>query len=144
MRHVGLCSLALAAFVLVAADDAKDDLKKSAGTWVLASGESEGKEIPEEALKTSKLVLKGDKHMVQVGDEKFEGTHKLDATKSPKQIDATDTSGPFKDKTIKGIYSLTKDEFKVCFAPPDKERPTKFTTKSGTGFIYHVWKRQKE
>ena len=55
-----------------------------------------------------------------------------------------DTEGPFKGKTTLGIYKLEGDEFTVCFAPPDKDRPKEFTTKSGTGVLVHVWKRQKK
>lgn len=55
-----------------------------------------------------------------------------------------DTEGPFKGKTTLGIYKLEGNQFTVCFAPPGKERPTEFSTTSGTGQFIHVWKRQKK
>ena len=138
-----------AALILVAADEdndksAKEALKKLEGTWSMVSGEEEGKEIQEETIKSARLVIKGTRHTVKVGDDTFVGTHAVDPSKKPKAIHSKDTSGRFKDKTILGIYEIEGDELKVCFAPPDKERPTEFTTKSGTGTILHVWKRQKE
>lgn len=135
--------------VLIAADVPKDgvgktDLAKLEGTWTMVSGEDKGEQLPEDTVKNAKLVIKGDKHDVKVGDVVIVGTHELDSTKKPKHITAMDTKGPFEGKTARGIYKLAKGEFTVCFAPPDKERPKEFTTKSGTGVIMHVWKRSKQ
>src|SRR6516162_6671914 len=110
--------LALAAGLLVGADDPKDELKKLEGTWTMASGEKDGKALAEQAIKGAKLVFKGDQHDVKVGDDIFKGTHKVDPSKKPKTIDATDSEGPFKGKTVLGIYELETDTFKVCFAEP--------------------------
>ncbi len=139
------CAILLVTLGMLAAapDDSATDLKNMEGTWVLVSGEEEGKSISEQTLKGSKLEIKGDKHNVKVGNDTFVGTHKIDASKKPKTINASDTEGKFKGKTSLGIYELKADEFKVCFAPPDKERPKEFTTKSGTGSMVHVWKRMK-
>jgi hypothetical protein len=51
---------------------------------------------------------------------------------------------PFKNQTILGIYEVSGDQFKVCFAKASNERPKEFTTKTGTEFILHVWKREKK
>ena len=120
------------------------ELAKLEGQYILVKGETNGKEVPEEILKNSLLTIVGNKHTVKVGDVKIVGTHSVDAKKKPKTIDAMDTEGPYKDKTVLGIYSIKDDTFTICFAPPGKERPTEFTTKSGTGEIYHVWKRKKD
>jgi uncharacterized protein (TIGR03067 family) len=122
----------------------KRELKKFEGTWEMASGERDGKPEPAALVKKSSLIIQGDRHTVKLGDDTYVGTHVLDPTKSPKTIDVKDTEGPFKGKTLKGIYELTDEAFRVCFAPPDKDRPTEFTTKSGTGMLLHEWKKQKE
>jgi uncharacterized protein (TIGR03067 family) len=122
---------------------AGDDLKKLEGTWALVSGEQEGRPLPPETLKTASLLIKGDHHTVKVGQDLFVGTHKLDPARMPKQIDAMDTEGVFKGKTSLGIYKLTAEEFTVCFAPPGKDRPKEFTTKSGAATMLHVWRRSK-
>jgi len=131
---------------LLAADAPKDapdtDLKKLEGTWVLASGVNDGKKLSGKSLKGARLVFKGDMHTAEVGGETYKGTHKLDSSKKPKTIDITDTEGPFKDKTVLGIYELTTDEFKICYAPPGKARPKNFSAKAGTGYHSHVWKRE--
>jgi len=136
--------LALVAGLLVAADDPKDEAKKFEGTWTMVSGEKDGKSLPEQTIKTAKLVIKGDQHDVKIGDDAFKGTHKVDPSKKPKAIDVADTEGPFKGKTVLGIYEMDADTFKICFAEPGKDRPKEFSTKSGTGHILHVWKKEKK
>src|SRR5206468_7845297 len=69
-----------------------------------------------------------------------EGTIKLDATKKPKQMDATSTE----EKVMLGIYKLDGDRYKVCFAPTGKPRPSEFASKPGSGNLLQVWKRKKE
>jgi uncharacterized protein (TIGR03067 family) len=140
-----LTSIALAvitALLVTPPDDAKEDLKKLEGVWKLVSGEKDGKIIDDATLRTARLVIKGDTHTVKVGEDSFIGTHKVNPDQKPKAIDAMDTEGTYKGKTSLGIYEIKGDEFKVCFAPPGKERPKEFTSKSGTGNMVHVWKRE--
>src|SRR5262249_3347265 len=94
--------LVVVAGLLVAADDAKDELKKLEGTWSMVSGEKDGKKLDADVIKGAKLVIKGDEHDVKVGADIFKGTHKIDPSKKPKTIDAMDKEGPFKGKTVVG------------------------------------------
>ena len=111
------------------------------GTWKLISGEQNGQDEPAEDVKNSKLEIIGDQHTVTVGDAVMKGTHKLDTSQTPMLIDSTDTAGPFENMSLKGIFKVEGDVFTVCFAAPDTERPTKFTTKDGQATLLHVWKR---
>jgi uncharacterized protein (TIGR03067 family) len=141
--------LVLAAVLLVTADAPKEDatrkeMEKLAGTWVLVSGEDDGKKLSAEAIKNARLTFAGDRHTVTVGETTFKGTHKLDPTKRPRTIDITDTEGPFKGKTVLGVYELDGDQFRICYAPPGKDRPRDFSARAGTGHRSHVWKRAKK
>jgi uncharacterized protein (TIGR03067 family) len=141
--------LVVTAVLLVAAEEAKDDasskdLKKLTGTWTLASGVNDGEKMSEKELEGSKLVIDGDKHDVKVGETTYKGTHKLDASKKPKTIDIMDTEGPFKDKTVLGIYKFDGKQFTICFAASGKDRPKGFSAKAGSGQHLHVWKRMKK
>jgi uncharacterized protein (TIGR03067 family) len=141
--------LVLAAGLVVAADARSDDAAKKdskalEGAWVLASGVDDGKKLTDEALKGARLTVEGDKHTVKEGDTTYRGTHKLDPATKPKSIDITDSEGPFKGKTVLGIYELDGDEFRICYAPPGKDRPKDFSAKAGTGHRSHVWKREKK
>jgi uncharacterized protein (TIGR03067 family) len=59
-------------------------------------------------------------------------------------MDATATNEPDKGQISLGIYEIAGDDYKVCFAPPGKDRPKEFSSKPGSGYILQVWKRAKE
>ena len=111
------------------------------GTWKLISGEQNGQEEPADDIGRSQLKIVGDQHTVTVGDSVMEGTHKLDTSRTPMAIDSTDTAGPFENVSLQGIFKVEGDIFTVCFAAPDVERPTEFTTQDGKATMMHVWKR---
>jgi len=124
-------------------DAAKKELEKFTGTWHATSIEHDGKDASAEALKDVKLVVKGEHYTLLTGKETIKGTHQLDPTKKPKQIDEVRSQGPDAGETLKGIYTLENDTFKVCFAPPGTDRPTEFSTKAGGGLRLLVLKRGK-
>ncbi|MFM2096832.1 MAG: hypothetical protein RIS70_3956 [Planctomycetota bacterium] len=112
------------------------------GAFTLISGEVKGEKMPEEIVKNATNVIEGNKHTVHVGSDAIVGTHVMDSTKTPKEIDSTDTAGPFKGQKYLGIYKFENGVYTVCFAAPGKDRPKEFTTKSGTGELMHVWKKK--
>jgi uncharacterized protein (TIGR03067 family) len=123
-------------------DDAKDELKKMEGTWLLVSGESNGEKMPDDMVKTIKAVIKGNKLSIHFGDNMvFEGTMSVDPSKKPKTMDTI--SG--KDKEMKGlaIYELDGDNFKICVGNKG-ERPKEFTAKKDSGCALYVYKRDKK
>ena len=121
-----------------------DDMKKAEGTWTLVSGEVDGTPLPDQDVKNAKLTIVGDAYTVDLGAKGVKkGIQKLDATKSPKQIDAKDTEGPTVGENH-GIYEFTTDgDFRVCFSATEKDRPTTFVTKPSSGHFMHLWKRTK-
>jgi len=138
--------LLLTATLLVAGeapteDAARKELEKLQGTWQLVSAETDGKKVPEDRVKMIKLVIKGNTHTVFFGDDPVakDIAFKIDPTKMPKQSDDTLPDG----KTIRGIYELDGDMLKSYVAGIDKERPTEFTSKAGTGNTLRVFKRVK-
>jgi uncharacterized protein (TIGR03067 family) len=136
------------AALLIAADPAKNDpaqkdLEKFQGAWVGGSAEMNGDKLSDDDLKTLKLVIKGNRYTVTIGDMSEEGTFKLDPTRNPKAIDLSPSSGANKGKTVKGIYELDGDTHKTCFADPGKPRPKDFTAKAGSGQSNFVMKRTK-
>jgi uncharacterized protein (TIGR03067 family) len=124
--------------------DEKDELAKFDGTWVGVSATQDGKEVPKAEAESMRLTVSGEKYTFKVGDTEAEGTHKLDPTRSPKQIEAVRTKGPHAGEKMLGIYELTGDTYRVCFAAPGKtERPTEFKSAAGSGHRLIVMKRQK-
>ena len=44
-----------------------------------------------------------------------------------------------------GIYEFSgSDNFKTCWSPAGKERPTTFASKEGSGHLLFVFKREKK
>jgi uncharacterized protein (TIGR03067 family) len=141
MRLQLLAALAFGLLVATArAEDkpAKGDKEKIQGTWTIVSGERDGQPIPEEAIKTIKLVFAGDKFTLDHDGRKSEGTFKLAPDKKPKEMDV-DTEG----QTVKAIYQLDGDTLKVAHGPPGEARPKEFPKKEGSGLSVVTLKRQK-
>ncbi len=144
-----LTVVALAFGLSAAADDkgptdAKAELEKLTGTWKGVSVIRDGKEVPKPEAEAVRLVVTGEKYALTEGGEEIEGTHKLDPTKTPKEIDAVRTKGPHKGETLKGIYQLTEDSFVVCFTAPGKDRPKELKAEGGPGLRVLAFKREKK
>lgn len=119
----------------------KTDLDRFQGTWNLVSATKDGNVLPQEKVKQTTIVFKGDTFRFP-GPAEYatskEGTVKLDETKTPKEMDAIST-----DKEVMlGIYVLQEYGYKVCFAPAGKPRPTQFTSAPGSGYILQSWERR--
>jgi uncharacterized protein (TIGR03067 family) len=121
----------------------KADLEKMQGTWVRVNMELDGNPFPLEGVWTASysgdvLTLAIDGKVYRTG-----AIVTLDTRQTPKAVNTWDAEGPFKDKTLPGIYEIDGDKLRVCFANPGDARPTEFTTKKGTGFLYVEFKREK-
>lgn len=130
-------------------DTSKGDLARLQGTWLTVSLVSNGKTLMDEKSPpkpgpVTKLVYEGDHWRVKVGDETVaSGILKIDATRTPKEIDILDGSGMNNDKTKLAIYELKGDTYKYCIAPSGKPRPTEFSSQEGSGNSLIVSKREK-
>jgi uncharacterized protein (TIGR03067 family) len=147
MNNLGAIALAIGLFM--SAEDPKEpankkDLDALQGSWSLSSVVLNGEEIPQDLLKTAKLVIDGQKYTVTLGEQTTVSTFKIDAGKNPKQIEFTYTAGPQTGQTVQGIYEVDAETYKLCRAvTPETERPTKFEAPADSGLIYAVGKRPK-
>jgi uncharacterized protein (TIGR03067 family) len=81
--------------------------------------------------------------MVKVGDKTVAtGKFRIDAARSPKEIDILDDSGVKNEKTKLGIYEVDGDIYKYCIAPAGKPRPTEFSSRPGSRHSLGVSKRE--
>jgi uncharacterized protein (TIGR03067 family) len=138
----------LTALVLVAADDTKGDAKKDQeklqGAWKFVSGVTNGQPVPAEGLKGATFTIKEDKYHFEQGEEKEDGTFKLDPSKKPATIDLKIESGKDQGKTQLGIYKFDGDKLTFCFAMAgDKERPKEFATKADTKMLLYGLQKEK-
>jgi uncharacterized protein (TIGR03067 family) len=145
---VCLAALMLAAPVFGRDDESAKELKKLEGVWIMVSGEKEGEKLPDEMVKKNKIVWKGKKVEVtspHQSDELIKATIKVDASKTPHEMEWVRDNGPDAGKTMYAIYEwIDGDHYRVCFAKAGKEKPKEFSTKAGSGHMMHVWKRVRE
>lgn len=67
----------------------------------------------------------------------------LDPAKNPKEIDVTPGDGPEAGKVLKGVYSINKEELKICLAHSGKDRPKTLEGKPDDGCFIVTLKRGK-
>jgi len=114
------------------------------GTWRTVSIRAEGKDLPAERFKTSRLICKG-RDFTAINDKgTTRGTFLVDAIKSPKTMDITIIDGATKGVIYRGIYELKGDTYKLCSSPTGKDRPKEFDSKPGSGYILQVLEREKQ
>lgn len=145
MRLLALMAL-VAALLLVAGvpaqDDARKELDKLQGTWMILADEREGNPVATD--RDAVVRMRDDQFTTQSGSKVLRrGTLKLDPSKSPKEIDVTYTEGEFEGKTLKGIYTLEGDNWKICYGLPGEERPREIPRKTGKGQMLLTLQRGK-
>src|SRR5262245_57968088 len=100
MRRGVVAALAVA-LVLAArgfGGGAGDDRAKLQGAWKVTELDENGKPKPSAAGKQLTMVFEGDQFRMKGGDQEYDGTYKLDSTKTPKRIDTVVTGGTGKGK----------------------------------------------
>jgi len=143
MRHV-IAALSLLLLAGAPQDQAKKDLQRLQGTWIMVALEVDGKLVGEDKLKDTTLVIKGNKYITRVREREIETTFTLDPSKKPKAIDMVFADGDKKDKVIKGLYEIDGDTLRICRGlSPEGDRPAQFGTWPDTGIFVVTWKRQK-
>lgn len=155
-RNIALIAVGLLLFCpmgyLFAADvggeNAEKELKKFQGTWVMVSGEMDGKKAADEHVGRSKIVYEGNKLQVLVPNQTEETVIaeivKVDPTKNPKEMHFIRRNGPNAGKALIGIYEFEGDgQYKFAFDPTGTITLKEFATKEGTGHIRNTWKRVK-
>jgi uncharacterized protein (TIGR03067 family) len=135
--------------LLLGADDPQDavkkDLMKLQGEWSMVSVKQDGEEGSKYLVKGSKRVCKDDELTVTIDDRLYmKAKIVVDPAKKPKAIDYTVTEGFNKGKKLLGIYEVDGDMVTFCFARPGKDRPKEFTSDTGSGHTYSIWKRDSK
>ncbi|HYH65522.1 MAG TPA: TIGR03067 domain-containing protein [Urbifossiella sp.] len=131
------------AAVAVASAQPADELKGAAGKWTVTKATLGGKDFTK-AFKGVELVLAADgAYTLTVGGESDKGTVKVDAAKTPKEMDIIGMEGPNAGKTFRTIYKHDGNAMTVCYELGDGPRPTAFESKAGTKVFLAVYKRAK-
>ncbi len=126
-----------------AADAIKQDQKLFEGHWQIVSLSISGNSTAEEDAKSVNISIDADGKLTIEADGKVVGraTLTIDPARKPKSIDMLTTEGENKGQVSMGIYEITEDTHRVCYAPPTVDRPTEFSSTGGSGLILAVLKR---
>jgi uncharacterized protein (TIGR03067 family) len=128
-------------------DDAKqkairEEYIRFGGAWRFHSMEVEGQNVSEENTGASRLIIQGNRFFAKHGKQLTPGEFKIDPTVTPKTIDVTFTQGDGKGSTLKGIYELTDDTYKVALGTDGQPRPNQLSSKPGSNNGYQILKRE--
>jgi uncharacterized protein (TIGR03067 family) len=125
-------------------DPNKKDQDAMQGDWACERYVVSGMPLDDDNAQSIFRTNKDDGYTVYLFRKRLGGgTFKLDATKTPKQIDLM-PEGKGKAGAVRGIYKLEKDTLTICYAAPGKERPATFEAKMDSGHTLTVWKKEKK
>jgi uncharacterized protein (TIGR03067 family) len=124
-------------------DAAKKEAPSIVGEWDGEKAVRGGQEkpVPDGGVKVTftaegKLIIK------EGTKDANESTYKVDAKKTPAEIELTP---PKEDGTRLGIYKIDGDTLTICLADKDStDRPTKFESPDGTNIMLITLKRVKK
>lgn len=130
----------------VAADDTKNeaDLKALQGAWVIDDAKLGGRDHKDD-FAGMKLTITGDAYVIDFADNSDKGAIVIDPTKKPKHIDLTTRKdGPFKGRTLTGLYELKGATVVLCLNSEKPDRPTKFEAPLKTPLMLLTFTREKK
>jgi uncharacterized protein (TIGR03067 family) len=121
-----------------------DDIESLQGGWTMVLVFRNGEAVPADQAKSGELVVEDKEYRAKLGANAVTATIKVDASRTPKEIDLTLTSGEQQGKTVKGIYKIAGDDLTICRGLTDKvARPIDFAAPVDSGLLLVTWKRSK-
>jgi uncharacterized protein (TIGR03067 family) len=118
-----------------------EQLRALEGTWEFASLVVDGQTMPEQALRSSRLFIDGDRFRTETPEGKYEGIFNIDVEAEPHEIDIEFVAGPEAGNWNYGIFRLVGDRFELCLDLNGKPRPTEFRAARGSGHAYETLTR---
>ncbi len=144
----GLLSATLPLALLIvsaAAPDEKQDTAPFQGRWKFTAIVVSGESVAPVHFSTGEVTVTGDERILRDGGEvRGRAKYKVDATKSPKQIDISVSEGPFKGRTLKGVYEFKGDELTINVTIEGEDRPTDFKCETGSNRLLQKFRRVLE
>jgi uncharacterized protein (TIGR03067 family) len=122
----------------------RDDWSRLQGRWEGIHVERNGRVVYQDrSAAQARVSFVGDSVVFEDRDARLEGTFRLDQGRTPKTFDLTVTERGTTTTYPAGIYQLSGDLFRLCFAFPSPERPTSFRTTPGSGRTLSIYRRAR-
>jgi uncharacterized protein (TIGR03067 family) len=122
----------------------KFDAEKLVGKWKFTEGMKSGEKVEAKNLEGSDVTITKDSITIEGGGEKHVMKFKIDASKSPVQIDMDGEEGPAKGTKAEGIIAIDGDTIKLAYATNfpglEGKRPEKFESTKDNKSFYFVMK----
>jgi uncharacterized protein (TIGR03067 family) len=118
-----------------------EQLRALEGTWGFISLEIDGAAVPPEGMRSSKLLMDGDRFRFECPEANYEGVFSIDVEAQPHQIDIEFVEGPEAGNWNFGIFRLEGDQLDLCLDMNGKPRPTGFCTAPGSGHAFEKLRR---
>jgi uncharacterized protein (TIGR03067 family) len=126
------------------AAEPEGDLQALQGAWVVEAATLGGRDHTDD-FKAMKLTVTGQKYDITFGEITEHGTIKVDSTRKPGHITLTTRQGgPFKGRTLPGIYEFKGETVVLCLNSELPDRPTKFDAPEKTKLMLLTLKRAKK
>jgi uncharacterized protein (TIGR03067 family) len=114
------------------------ELEPFQGVWTMVGCDSETRILyaPQEVVRHWRWIVKGDEILWQRERQEWKLSLKVNPTKTPKEIDLTYLSGPFKGETCQGMYewgTAGGKSLQISIQDPGAKvaRPTRISMRSG-------------
>jgi len=146
--------LCVGAGLLLAADApdeaAKKDLELMQGTWLCVDGAVGGRPLADADKKKARVIIKGDHLSITGIPDAPAGSvaFRLNAAKTPKELDLLPQQPAAKGKTGLAIYAVEENSLKLCLNvfttdnAQGKERPADFSAKGSISRVALVLKKK--
>jgi uncharacterized protein (TIGR03067 family) len=120
-----------------------EELRKFQGVWKVAGLEANGSAVPSEDIPSILVTIKDHTFSAAIEDRNERGSFTVDSSRAPGQMDIRPETGPDAGESLPGIFEMTPDGFRVCYARPGRPRPATFSTSEEAGRLLLVYKRQQ-
>jgi uncharacterized protein (TIGR03067 family) len=118
------------------------ELQRLQGTWTFDSLEENGVKAGDDKLMGRTIFFGAETFLIREGPRVVQvGTLKVDASRTPKTINAVIKHGQGQGDVMLGIYSLEGGTLKLCFDVQGSDRPKEFKTTRGSNLMLAACKR---
>jgi uncharacterized protein (TIGR03067 family) len=118
------------------------DWQRLQGTWEGIRVERNGKVLYRGLMASqARVSFARDNVVFEDHGARLEGNFTVDDSRTPKTFDLVVMHGGIRVNYPVGIYHLSGDILRLCFAFPSPERPTTFETSPGSGRTFYIYRR---